>query len=430
MKNKKTILILIILGIVFTIMGGSLAYYNWQTSSSQQTLVTFTATPSFSCSADGGGDITSGQVNLVPTRCNDSENAIKRIVTVNTVLNNQGENIMMDLWLNVDTLSDGLKNSTNFKYALTKGSSSCTDQQEIEGNFNGKVQNDKVKLLEEKKYSESARETYYLWIWLDSAESSTSTMNQNFKLSLGGECKENPETTFTINGAASETITISDNSGNSVATVTTDSTGAMTTLDGINATSITLESGTYTFTSSVANPVGETSGNYSKTVNVDGNTEMVNVYPDGALYWYGVYPSSAGSFTGYNYARSDDDGYNTATQKPTITNNTNDVYLKVSNSKAGGTAAFPNKININGGRLVIRYTNSRNSSYLNLFIEENLASTYAPDKKISISTGDTARVDTLDLTDVSGSYTVGVYLCANATPTQSHLRIQSLVYEP
>jgi len=198
MKNKKIIITGIILISIIAIIGGTLAYYTWQTSTSQRTTVTFTANASFSCSADGGGDITSGQVNLVPTRCNDSENAIKRTVIVNTVLNNQGENIMMDLWLNVNTLSDGLKNSTNFKYALTKGSTSCTDQKVIEGNFNGKVQNDKVKLLNKKTYSETTEETYYLWIWLDSAETSTSTMNQNFKLTLGGECTDN----ITLSGAA------------------------------------------------------------------------------------------------------------------------------------------------------------------------------------------------------------------------------------
>ena len=190
------------LTIIFTILGGTLAYYNWQTSTAQQTKITFTANAAFSCSADGGGDITSGQVNLVPTYCTDAQNAIKRTVTVNTVLNNQGENIMMDLWLNVDTLSTGLKDSTNFKYALTTGSSSCTDGKIISGNFNGKVQNDKVKLLDGKTYSETTEETYYLWIWLDSAETSTSTMNQNFKLTLGGECTDNTQSSTSAITAA------------------------------------------------------------------------------------------------------------------------------------------------------------------------------------------------------------------------------------
>ena len=57
MKNKynKTITILVVLTIVFTIFGTTLAVWNWQTALEQRTLVTFTATSGFSCSGDGGG---------------------------------------------------------------------------------------------------------------------------------------------------------------------------------------------------------------------------------------------------------------------------------------------------------------------------------------------------------------------------------------
>ena len=40
-------------------MGGSLAYYNWQTSEAEKTFVTFTIENEFSCSADGDGNISS-----------------------------------------------------------------------------------------------------------------------------------------------------------------------------------------------------------------------------------------------------------------------------------------------------------------------------------------------------------------------------------
>ena len=40
-------------------MGGSLAYFTWQTSESQKTFVTFTIEKEFSCSTDGGGNISS-----------------------------------------------------------------------------------------------------------------------------------------------------------------------------------------------------------------------------------------------------------------------------------------------------------------------------------------------------------------------------------
>lgn len=59
MKNRNILTILLVLTIIFTIMGGSLAYYNWQTSEAEKTFVTFTIENEFSCSANGGGNISS-----------------------------------------------------------------------------------------------------------------------------------------------------------------------------------------------------------------------------------------------------------------------------------------------------------------------------------------------------------------------------------
>ena len=71
--NRKSIQILVILTIIFTIMGGSLAYWNWTTTEEQKTNVVFTVGSNFSCAADGGGDISSDDIGLVPTTCTDSE---------------------------------------------------------------------------------------------------------------------------------------------------------------------------------------------------------------------------------------------------------------------------------------------------------------------------------------------------------------------
>ena len=47
------------LTITFAVMGGSLAYFTWQTSEAEKTNVTFTIENEFSCSANGGGNISS-----------------------------------------------------------------------------------------------------------------------------------------------------------------------------------------------------------------------------------------------------------------------------------------------------------------------------------------------------------------------------------
>ena len=191
-KNKRIITVLMILTIVFTITGGTLAYWAWRTTDAQKTNITFTITSDFSCSADGGGNITSGSVKLVPTVVSNTTTAnyIKREVKVNPTLNTVDKTIHMDLWLDIITLSSGLSNSVNFRYAFTTSSTSNTEGVVSSGNFYGKVANDKVILLRSKDYTSTTTETYYLWIWLDAAETDSATMNQNFNMKLGGECTD------------------------------------------------------------------------------------------------------------------------------------------------------------------------------------------------------------------------------------------------
>ena len=188
-KNKRIITILMILTIVFTITGGTLAYWAWRTTDAQKTNITFTITSDFSCSADGGGNITSGSVKLVPTVVSSTTTAnyIKREVKVTPTT---GKTIHMDLWLDIITLDSGLSNSVNFRYAFTTSSTSNTEGVVSRGNFYGKVANDKVVLLRGKDYTSTTTETYYLWIWLDAAETDSATMNQNFNMKLGGECTD------------------------------------------------------------------------------------------------------------------------------------------------------------------------------------------------------------------------------------------------
>ena len=81
-KNK--ILVLTILTIIFTIMGSTLAFWNWNTSESQRTLIGFTVDPNLSCTGDGGGNITSSEKNIVPTSYTNQTYAIQRTITLNT----------------------------------------------------------------------------------------------------------------------------------------------------------------------------------------------------------------------------------------------------------------------------------------------------------------------------------------------------------
>ena len=198
-KNKKIILVLVILTVIFTIIGGSLAYFSWISSEAQKTNIVFTVERTFSCAADGGGSITNNSAIIVPTLVNSSTaaNYIKREVKVTPTINESGKTIYMDLWLDINKLDSGLSNSVNFKYAFTTSSTSNTTGVIASGNFNGKVGNtnanemtsaNRVNLLSNKSYSATTTDTYYLWIWLDAEETSSDTMDQSFSLSLNGSC--------------------------------------------------------------------------------------------------------------------------------------------------------------------------------------------------------------------------------------------------
>ena len=140
-KNKRIITVLMILTIVFTIMGGTLAYWSWRTTDAQKTNITFTITSDFSCSADGGGDITSGSINLVPAVVNSTTtgNYIKREIKVTPTINTTGKTVYMDLWLDIKALGSGLSGTDYFKYLFTTGMSSPEDGVVYSGNFRGLV---------------------------------------------------------------------------------------------------------------------------------------------------------------------------------------------------------------------------------------------------------------------------------------------------
>ena len=227
-KNKKTLIIIAIFGLIIAIIGGTLAYWNWQSTEEQKTVVNFTIEGDFSCAADGGGDITSGTINLIPTEVNDNTTAnyIKREVKVMPTITKDGKTIYMDLWLDIKSISNNLTISSNLMYVLNTSSTDKDTGVITSGNFGGLAKNNRVRLLTDKDYSSTTTETYYLWIWLDAKETSSDTMNQSFALSLNGSCvdqKEEPNAPVlddgmipivfdTSNGTVVKTVSSTDSS--------------------------------------------------------------------------------------------------------------------------------------------------------------------------------------------------------------------------
>lgn len=197
MKNKKIIIsIITVILIIIAVIGGTYAYWHWQTTVEENTsfnLVIPKPSDLFSCSADGGGNISANEKTLVPTIVNSSttENYIKRAVKVSPTISVDNTTVYLSLWLNVNVIGSGLSKTDNLHYVLTTGASSPDDGVILSKNFKGVSVNDKLYLLSDKIYNATTTETYYLWIWLDAKETADSSMNQRLELSLAGECKDN-----------------------------------------------------------------------------------------------------------------------------------------------------------------------------------------------------------------------------------------------
>ena len=191
-NNNKLTLIIVIFLIIIAFSGSTFAYLSWQTSESLKTNVVFDLEQDFWCAADGGGDITSNEVEIAPASCTNNEHAIMRRVTITPTILREGLSINMNLWLNIDSIDEAFSRSKNLRWSLNRSLTSCIDGVIATGNFYGMHTGDKLQILE-KTFAVSTPETYSLYIWLDAEESDTSTMRKNFSFSIGGSCNDTPQ---------------------------------------------------------------------------------------------------------------------------------------------------------------------------------------------------------------------------------------------
>ena len=188
MDNKRLIIILSVWTVIFTLMGGTFAYWNWQSTDNRKTNVTFTVNRDYTCAADSGGHITSNDVRLAPAKCNDPVYAIKRPIT--TSVTTTGDKVVsLDLWLNINNISTNLTNTPNFRWVIGKNGNNCESGIIKQGDFRN-IQDNKIDLLDGVEYA-TLDDTYYLYIWLDEAETNNNTMNQSFDFSISGKCTDN-----------------------------------------------------------------------------------------------------------------------------------------------------------------------------------------------------------------------------------------------
>ncbi len=194
MENKKIIIILLIFTLIATLMGGTFAYLSWQANNSDRTLVTFTTTKAFSCSANGGGNINTNNVTFAPVdskKCNSSEYVLKRKLTFNVTKKNK-ENVKLNSWLNINNLGSYLRGNSNFKWVVSS-EESCSKGIVSSGDFGSiTTESSKIEIFND-VYDKTTSGDYYLYMWLDKAETKipdSDISTRTFDLSLDGECSE------------------------------------------------------------------------------------------------------------------------------------------------------------------------------------------------------------------------------------------------
>lgn len=211
-------------------------------------------------------------------------------------------------------------------------------------------------------------------------------------------------TSLTLNGAPGETITWS---GQESGSTVLDSEGAAT-LDA-------LEVGTYTFQGSVSG--------YSESVAVTKTTSEINVWPKGAIYWYGRFVQS-GPLTAIAI-KSENETYATGNPKsPAITVNTNDLYVVAgTGTKQAGTAYIP-ALALKAGTVDIVCTST---SWVSgrVMVFDSLTTGHSNTAYAGVGTG-TKKTVSMTLDEDVTQY-VGVELSTNASGTKSNITIYEIV---
>ena len=144
---------------LFTLVGGTLAYFGWVVSEEEQTNIVLTVASNYTCSADGGEPMNGENVALVPTSCTDTTRAIKREIRVSSSINKAGTISNMALWLDINKIDDVLSSSKHFRYALTTDDSSCDKGVITSGNFSGTSKGSKISLFNNRKIIQRQTDT-------------------------------------------------------------------------------------------------------------------------------------------------------------------------------------------------------------------------------------------------------------------------------
>ena len=265
-------------------VGSTLAWWTWSTSSNEQTNVVVTV-GGITIDYEDGENITNN--NLIPT--STKEKGISKNITVSST----GQ-VYLNLNMAIVTLDDGLKD-TSFKYEIYNGSNLVTG-----GNFANSNVGDNIALLSGVEVT-STPTTYTLYIWIDGNMSNPNTMyNQNFEFRLNADATdEKPPIT---GEQLVEQLALSANEGtpNFSQTAITDE-GIYSAQDNYGTS--------YYFRGAVTNNYVEFAGYYWRIIRINGNGSIRMIYDGTSAHSNGESSSDRQIGTSVFNSSFDDNAY-------------------------------------------------------------------------------------------------------------------------
>ena len=257
-ENKKRYFMIVgVFCIISALIGGTLAWYTWQ--SENNTNVSFTV-GGVDITFDAGEDITSSKLRPVSTKEYGVENdyAIEKTITASSPVT-----AYLNLYLTLETLPTGLKHES-FIWEIYKDNTLVS-----KGNFKNNNQGDKVTIASNQEIT-STTSTYKLYIWIDGQNySNPETMqNQTFKFVLNADAtdKEPPASLMTLTKLG---LTANEGTPNF-------NTGA-TTNEGIFAAEDDLGT-SYYFRGAVENNYVKFAGFYWRIIRINGDGTIRMIY--------------------------------------------------------------------------------------------------------------------------------------------------------
>lgn len=186
-KNKLILSIVAVVLVIILIAGGTYAYWTWTSPNNTKIGNNWRITGG-NMSIDGGGDITAQK--MVPTASCNGSYAIVRTVKV-TAKNETNTSMTAKVNLDLTGLPSALK-IANMKYFISESSSAtCKTPTGTFASSGNSLQIATFPVAAATTTATTVNKTYYLYIWLDSAETSTATQGQSFTITYTGTLEQN-----------------------------------------------------------------------------------------------------------------------------------------------------------------------------------------------------------------------------------------------